>query len=244
MTNIPKHIAIIMDGNGRWAQRRMLPRVSGHNRAVETTPLVVQRCIELEIPTLTLFAFSSENKKRPATEVKLLMSLLQNLLTNEVHELHTKNVKLHVIGDIAGLSKPLQDAIDAAHQLTANNSGLQLNIALNYGGRWDIVQAAQALAKAVQTGTIAISDINEDLFNQYTCLSNIPAPDLLIRTSGEQRISNFLLWQIAYTEIYFCPTLWPDFAAADLDKAIEFFANRQRRFGLLAEQLNNKVDYV
>ena len=244
MTNIPKHIAIIMDGNGRWAQRRMLPRVSGHNRAVETTPLVVQRCIELEIPTLTLFAFSSENKKRPATEVKLLMSLLQNLLTNEVHELHTKNVKLHVIGDIAGLSKPLQDAIDAAHQLTANNSGLQLNIALNYGGRWDIVQAAQALAKAVQTGTIAISDINEDLFNQYTCLSNIPAPDLLIRTSGEQRISNFLLWQIAYTEIYFCPTLWPDFAAADLDKAIEFFANRLRRFGLLAEQLNNKVDYV
>lgn len=244
MTNIPKHIAIIMDGNGRWAQRRMLPRVSGHNRAVETTPLVVQRCVELEIPILTLFAFSSENKKRPATEVKLLMSLLQNLLTNEVHELHTKNVKLNVIGDIAGLSKPLQEAIDAAHQLTANNSGLQLNIALNYGGRWDIVQAAQALAKAVQTGTIDISDISEDLFNQYTCLSNIPAPDLLIRTSGEQRISNFLLWQIAYTEIYFCPTLWPDFAAADLDKAIEFFASRQRRFGLLAEQLNNKVDYV
>lgn len=244
MTNIPKHIAIIMDGNGRWAQRRMLPRVSGHNRAVETTPLVVQRCIELQIPFLTLFAFSSENKKRPPTEVKLLMSLLQNLLTNEVHELHSKNVKLRVIGDIVGLAKPLQQAIETAHQLTANNTGLQLNIALNYGGRWDIVHAAQAIALAVQANEIAITDITEELFNSYTCLSDLPAPDLLIRTSGEQRISNFLLWQLAYTEIYFCDTLWPDFGATELDQAIEFFTKRQRRFGLIAEQLNNKVGYV
>lgn len=244
MTNIPKHIAIIMDGNGRWAQRRMLPRVSGHNRAVETTPVVVQHCIDLKIPILTLFAFSSENKKRPPTEVKLLMSLLQNLLFNEVHELHSKNVKLRVIGDITALSKQLQQSIDAAHNLTAANTGLQLNIALNYGGRWDIVQATQAICSAVLAGEIAVTDIDEDLFNKYVCLSDLPAPDLLIRTSGEQRISNFLLWQMAYTEIYFSPTLWPDFAATDLEQAIAFFSNRQRRFGLLTEQLTNKVDYV
>lgn len=244
MTNIPKHIAIIMDGNGRWAQRRMLPRVSGHNRAVETTPVVVQHCIDLNIPILTLFAFSSENKKRPATEVKLLMSLLQNLLFNEVHELHSKNVRLHVIGDITALSKQLQQSIDAAHKLTSANTGLQLNIALNYGGRWDIVQATQSICTAVLAGEYNISDINEELFNKYVCLSELPAPDLLIRTSGEQRISNFLLWQMAYTEIYFSQTLWPDFAATDLDQAIEFFSTRQRRFGLLSEQLTNKVDYV
>jgi undecaprenyl diphosphate synthase len=243
MANIPKHIAIIMDGNGRWAQRRMLPRVSGHHRAVETTPMVVQHCIDLQIPILTLFAFSSENKKRPVTEVKLLMSLLQNLLLNEVNSLHSKNVKLRVIGDVAGLAPQLQKSIDDAHALTCNNTGLQLNIALNYGGRWDIVQAAREVTKAVLAGVVNIDELDEDLFNKYVCLSDLPAPDLLIRTSGEQRVSNFLLWQIAYTEIYFSQTLWPDFTTVDLDQAIDFFSSRQRRFGLVAEQLK-KADYV
>lgn len=243
MTTMPKHIAIIMDGNGRWAQRRMLPRVSGHHRAVETTPLIVQRCIELQIPILTLFAFSSENKKRPATEVNLLMALLQNLLLNEIHQLHAKNVKLRIIGDIAGLAPSLQQAIKSAHELTVANTGLILNIALNYGGRWDIVQAARNIYSAVQSGQININDIDEAMFNQHVCLGDLHAPDLLIRTSGEQRISNFLLWQMAYAELYFCETLWPDFAPADLDLALDFYAKRQRRFGLVSEQLK-KVENV
>jgi undecaprenyl diphosphate synthase len=243
MTTLPKHIAIIMDGNGRWAQRRMLPRVSGHHRAVETTPLIVQRCIELQIPVLTLFAFSSENKKRPATEVTLLMALLQNLLLNEIHQLHAKNVKLRVIGEIASLAPSLQQAIKSAHELTMSNTGLMLNIALNYGGRWDIVEAARTICTAVQAGQISINDIDEAMFDQHVCLSDMHAPDLLIRTSGEQRISNFLLWQTAYAELYFCETLWPDFTPEDLDLALDFYATRQRRFGLVSEQLK-KVENV
>lgn len=243
MTTLPQHIAIIMDGNGRWAQRRMLPRVSGHHRAVETTPLIVQHCIDLHIPVLTLFAFSSENKKRPATEVNLLMSLLQNLLRNEIHQLHEKNVKLRIIGDVASLAPQLQQAIQAAHELTNTNTGLLLNIALNYGGRWDIVEASKAICVAVQQGKLAVTDINEQVFNQYVCLSDLPAPDLLIRTSGEQRISNFLLWQAAYAELYFCDTLWPDFSPQDLDQALDFYATRQRRFGLVSEQLK-KIENV
>lgn len=243
MTTMPKHIAIIMDGNGRWAQRRMLPRVSGHHRAVETTPLIVQRCVELQIPVLTLFAFSSENKKRPATEVTLLMALLQNLLLNEIHQLHAKNVRLRIIGDTVTLAPALQQAIKSAHELTIANTGLLLNIALNYGGRWDIVQATRAVCSAVQAGQININDIDETVFNQYICLGDMYAPDLLIRTSGEQRISNFLLWQTAYSELYFCETLWPDFTPEDLDLALDFYATRQRRFGLVSEQLK-KVENV
>lgn len=243
MTTMPKHIAIIMDGNGRWAQRRMLPRVSGHHRAVETTPLIVQRCIELQISILTLFAFSSENKRRPITEVSLLMSLLQNLLLNEIHQLHAKNVRLRIIGSTESLSESLQQAISSAHELTQHNTGLLLNIALNYGGRWDIVQAARAICSEVQAAKININDIDETVFNKYVCLGDLEAPDLLIRTSGEQRISNFLLWQMAYTELYFCETLWPDFTPKDLDLALEFYTTRQRRFGLVSEQIN-KVENV
>ncbi len=240
---LPDHIAIIMDGSGRWAQRRMLPRVAGHNRGVEATRGVVQRCADLKIPVLTLFAFSSENWQRPAAEVKALMTLLQNLLENEIHELHTNNVRLRVIGDLARLAEPLRQATISAQSLTINNTGLQLNIALNYGGRWDIVQAARALCAAVIDGKETLEQINEAKFAQYVSLHDLPAPDLLIRTSGEQRISNFLLWQLAYSEMYFCQTLWPDFTAKDLDEAIEFYTQRQRRFGLVTDQLK-KVDNV
>lgn len=243
MQNLPQHIAIIMDGSGRWAQRRMLPRVTGHHRGVEATRAVVQRCADLQIQALTLFAFSSENWQRPATEVKALMSLLQNLLENEVHELHNNNVKLRVIGDMTRIDAALQQAIMNAQNLTANNTGLQLNIALNYGGRWDIVQAARAMCNAVLHGEQNLDDFTEENFAQYTSLNDLPAPDLLIRTSGEQRISNFLLWQLAYTEMYFCSILWPDFTAQDLDQAIEFYSQRQRRFGLVSEQLK-KVEHV
>jgi undecaprenyl diphosphate synthase len=235
---LPKHVAVIMDGSGRWAQRRMLPRVTGHHNGVEPARIVVRRCVELKIPVLTLFAFSSENWQRPATEVKLLMSLLQNLMVNEIQELHTNNVKLRVIGDLNRLSESLRQAIVDAQQLTINNTGLQLNIAFNYGGRWDIVQAAKAMCAKVIAGNLSLDDINEDSFGQHISLSDLPEPDLLIRTSGEQRISNFLLWQLAYTELYFSPTLWPDFNAADLDQALKFYAQRERRFGGIC------LDYV
>ncbi len=243
MTNLPEHIAIIMDGSGRWAQKRMLPRVTGHHRGVEATRAVVQRCADLKIPVLTLFAFSSENWQRPATEVKALMTLLQNLLENEIHELHTNNVKLRVIGEPDRLAQPLQNAIAHAQQLTMHNTGLHMNIALNYGGRWDITHAARKLCADVIAGKVAEQAITEELLGQYIALNDLPEPDLLIRTSGEQRISNFLLWQLAYTELYFCSTLWPDFTAQDLDLAIEFYAQRQRRFGLVGEQLK-KVENV
>ncbi len=239
---LPAHIAIIMDGRGRWAQKRMLPRVTGHKRGVEATRAVVQRCADLKIHYLTLFAFSSENWQRPAAEVKALMTLLQNLLENEIHELHANKVKLHVIGDIARLAPVLQQAIINAQELTANNTNLQLNIALNYGGRWDIVQATRAICAKVQENKLAIDAIDEKLFNSFVSLHDIPAPDLLIRTSGEQRISNFLLWQLAYTELYFCNTLWPDFTPDDLDKAVEYFGSRERRFGLTKEQTQGSTN--
>lgn len=238
MNEAPKHIAIIMDGSGRWAQRRMLPRIRGHHQGVESARAAVKHCVDLKIPILTLFAFSSENWQRPPTEVKLLMSILQNLLLNEVHELHANNVKLRVIGNIEALAASLRKAIISAETLTINNTGLQLNIALNYGGRWDITQAARKLCQAVVDQKITIDQINEEVFSQYVALSDLAPPDLLIRTSGEQRISNFLLWQLAYTEFYFCETLWPDFTAKDLNLALEFYAQRQRRFGGIC------LDYV
>lgn len=235
MKNVPKHVAIIMDGSGRWAEKRMLPRVAGHPRGVDAARVTVQYCIDHGIKVLTLFAFSSENWQRPATEVKLLMSLLQKLLIEEAHQLHNNNVKLRVIGDMARLATPLQSAIQDAQNLTAANTGLQLNIALNYGGRWDIVQAATAICADVSKGSVAITDINDQLFAKYLSLQDLPDPDLLIRTSGEQRLSNFLLWQLAYSEIYFTDTLWPDFNRTDLDAALQFFAQRHRRFGLVKE---------
>jgi undecaprenyl diphosphate synthase len=232
-----------MDGNGRWAERRMLPRVAGHHRGVESARAVVQHCVDLNIPVLTLFAFSSENWQRPPTEVKLLMTLLQKLLADEVHQLHVNNVKLRVIGDKERLAPALQAAIVHAETTTRYNTGLQLNIALNYGGRWDILQATRAVCVAVSAGELKLTDIDDNTFAQYLMLSDLPEPDLLVRTSGEQRISNFLLWQMAYTELYFSATLWPDFSAKDMDEALQFFARRHRRFGQVDIQLE-QVDRV
>jgi undecaprenyl diphosphate synthase len=235
MTLRPQHIAIIMDGNGRWAQRRLLPRIAGHNRGVEASRVIVQHCVEQKIPILTLFAFSSENWQRPATEVKLLMSLLQKLLMEEVQQLNTNNVKLRVIGELQTLAPALQQAIERAEILTVHNTGLQLNIALNYGGRWDIVQATRAIVAKVAAGALNSADIDESIMAAHMMLHDLPEPDLLIRTSGEQRISNFLLWQLAYTEIYFTNVLWPDFAVPDMQQALEFFASRERRYGLITD---------
>jgi len=204
MNIIPKHIAVIMDGNGRWAERKMLPRVAGHHRGVESARAVVQHCVNQNIQVLTLFAFSSENWQRPPTEVKLLMTLLQKLLIDEVHQLHSSNVKLVVIGDRERLVSNLQNAIVHAEELTQHNSGLQLNIALNYGGRWDIVQATRAISTAVAAGEFSPDEITDSLFSKYLMLSDVPEPDLLIRTSGEQRISNFFAVAISlYRNLFY-----------------------------------------
>ena len=233
----PKHIALVMDGNGRWAEKRFLPRVAGHRKGVETARSVIQSCLDKKIQVLTLFAFSSENWHRPKAEVNVLMGLLKRLLVEEVSKLNDENVKLCVIGDPGRLPKDLQLAIVEAEALTENNSGLRLNIALNYGGRWDIVQAAKQLCSEVISGQLELSDVSESTFGSFMSLSELPEPDLLVRTSGEQRISNFLLWQLAYSEIYFTDTLWPDFSERDLLKALDFFAQRERRFGRTSQQV-------
>ncbi len=238
MINLPKHIAIIMDGNGRWAVRKKLPRVAGHHKGVEALRAIIKHSVERQIQVITLFAFSSENWQRPPLEVNLLMTLMQKLLIEEVDQLHANNIKLRVIGNITPLASVLRAAINNAEMTTKNNTGLQLNIAINYGGRWDIVQAARALCVQAQAGEINPTDISEAMFNQYMMLTNIPEPDLLIRTSGEQRLSNFLLWQLAYTEIYFSPVLWPDFTPKDLDAALYFYQHRERRFGGVEENLS------
>jgi len=238
MINLPKHIAIIMDGNGRWAVRKKLPRIAGHHKGVEALRAIIKHSVERQIQVITLFAFSSENWQRPPLEVNLLMTLMQKLLIEEVDQLHANNIKLRVIGNITPLASVLRAAINNAEITTKNNTGLQLNIAINYGGRWDIVQAARALCVQAQAGEINPTDISETMFNQYLMLTNIPEPDLLIRTSGEQRLSNFLLWQLAYTEIYFSPVLWPDFTPKDLDAALYFYQHRERRFGSVEENLS------
>lgn len=233
MRSIPQHVAIIMDGSGRWAQRKLLPRVAGHHQGVEAARRTVQTAMDLQIPVLTLFAFSSENWQRPASEVKVLMELLYKMLSEEVTELHKNNVKLVVLGDKNGLSAKLQLAIKSAESMTLNNTGLQLNIALNYGGRWDILQAAKQLHVRIASGELSLDHVSEQDFAKELSTAGLPEPDLLIRTSGEQRISNFLLWQLAYTELYFTDTLWPNFALEDLQQALEFYAMRQRRFGMV-----------
>lgn len=233
MTLIPQHVAIIMDGSGRWAQKRLMPRVAGHRQGVEAARRTVQAAIDLQIPVVTLFAFSSENWQRPANEVKVLMDLLYKMLSEEVTELHKNKVKLVVLGDSSRLSAKLQLAIKSAEHMTADNTGLQLNIALNYGGRWDILQAAKHLHTRIAAGELSIDEATEQDFASGLSTAGLPEPDLLIRTSGEQRISNFLLWQLAYTELYFTDTLWPNFALEDLQKALEFYALRKRRFGMV-----------
>lgn len=234
---LPRHVAIIMDGNGRWAEQRSLPRFSGHRAGVETVRRVVQMSGELGIEALTLFAFSSENWRRPKKEVGLLMDLFLTALGREVKQLHETGVQLRVIGDLTSFPEKLQKRITKSMELTKGNTGLVLNIAANYGGKWDMVQATRKIVELVEQGELSSSDVTEDLIEQNLSLSDLPNPDLFIRTGGEQRISNFLVWQLAYSELYFTRILWPDFDREEYAKAITSFASRQRRFGQTGAQI-------
>lgn len=227
---LPRHVAIVMDGNGRWAQKRFLPRVAGHRQGVEALRRTVQACIDRGISVLTVFAFSSENWNRPADEVSGLMDLLAMALGREVPKLHDNGVQLHFPGDRSVLSPRVQQSLAEAQALTADNRRLVLNVCFNYGGRWDIAQAARQL---VAQGR----EITEQALSETTALAHVGDPDLLIRTGGEMRISNFLLWQSAYTELFFTPCLWPDFDGAELDRALADYAGRERRFGQTSEQV-------
>lgn len=234
---MPRHIAVVMDGNGRWANKRHLPRAAGHKAGVGSTRKIVESCAKNNIEALTIFAFSSENWNRPKLEVSSLMSLFVSTIMAEVKKLNKKNVCVKFIGDRTRFSEKLQNSIDEAEALTTANTGLQLNIAANYGGRWDVVNACKLLAEQVKNNTMAIQDIDETVFDSCMSLTELPAPDLLIRTGGEQRISNFLIWQLAYSELYFVDTLWPDFSDEDFDTALAWYAGRQRRFGKTGQQL-------
>lgn len=233
----PRHVAIIMDGNGRWASRRRLPRFAGHKAGVETVKEVVRACGEKGIEVLTLFAFSSENWRRPQEEVGLLMGLFMTALDQQVRKLHEHNIRLRIIGDRSAFSRTLQQRIEAAEALTGSNSGLNLVIAANYGGRWDVVQATRIIAARVGAGELNADEIDSALMQSLLSLSDLPEPDLFIRTGGEKRVSNFLLWHLAYTELYFTDTLWPDFDRQAFDGALASFATRQRRFGRTGDQV-------
>jgi undecaprenyl diphosphate synthase len=239
-SSLPRHIAIIMDGNGRWAKKRFLPRYAGHKAGVETVRRVLTLCAKQGIEVLTLFTFSSENWRRPKEEVSLLMNLFIMALKREVKILHKNNVRLRLVGAPHAFPEKLQKLLSDAEALTKNNSGITLVIAANYGGRWDIVDTAKRLTKQVQEGTLQIEDINETLFQQHLSLGDLPEPDLFIRTGGEKRISNFLMWQLAYTELYFTDTLWPDFDDAAFMQALKSFTSRERRFGRTSEQVQEK----
>ena len=235
--NIPKHVAIIMDGNGRWAQKKGSARIVGHKAGVETVRSVIQACVEKGIEVVTLFAFSSENWRRPEKEVSLLMSLFLMALQREVKKLHKNDVQLRIVGDVSAFDNKIQDQIIKAEALTKNNKTLVLNIAANYGGQWDITQSVKTIAKKVEAGEIKAEDITSDLISQNLSMSDLPEPDLFIRTGGEERISNFLIWQLAYSELYFTDTLWPDFDRNAFEAALNSFSGRQRRFGHTGDQI-------
>lgn len=232
----PKHVAIIMDGNNRWAKKRFLPGVAGHKAGVESVRKVVETSVREGVEVLTLFAFSSENWRRPAEEVSALIQLFLLALEREVKKLHNNNIRLKIIGDTSAFSKKIQSLISQSQELTCNNSALTLVVAANYGGQWDICQAAKQLAQQVKSGQLALDDINEKTLHQYTQLADLPPPDLMIRTGGEKRISNFMLWQNAYSEFYFCDDLWPDFRIKAYKRALAEFAHRTRRFGRTDDQ--------
>jgi len=231
--DVPRHVAIIMDGNGRWARSRMLPRIAGHRRGLEAVRAAIGNCADRGVEYLTVFAFSSENWRRPAEEVALLMQLFTSALTNEVEKLHRNGVRLKVVGDTQRFGAKLRALIEQAEKHTAANQRLTLSIAANYGGRWDILQAVSRLIKEKNV----VEQIDEKALAPYLAMSYAPEPDLFIRTGGEQRISNFLLWQLAYSEFYFTDTLWPDFDAAALDAAIVSYRGRERRFGRTSDQV-------
>ena len=236
LVSIPKHIAIIMDGNGRWAEGRGLARHAGHKEGVRPVRMCIEECARRGVGALTLFAFSSENWQRPTVEVSSLMQLFLDAIDREVEELHKNKVRLRFIGDRHALSVKLQARMAASEALTAANSGLKLQVAVSYGGRWDIVQAARRLAAEVASGALTLEAIDEDRFARELQLGDLVDPDLFIRTGGDHRISNFLLWNLAYTELYVCDVLWPDFGVEHLEDAIAAFAGRERRFGLTREQ--------
>jgi undecaprenyl diphosphate synthase len=238
LNNLPKHVAVIMDGNGRWAKKKGAMRIFGHRNAVQAVRDVTEGCGELGIKYLTLYAFSTENWGRPKDEVEGLMELLVNTIKQEVGRLNEKQVKLITIGDTAQLPLSCQNNLQWAMEKTKNNNGLTLILALSYSGRWEIAKAAKQLAADVREGKIDLESINEKVFENYLQTTGIPDPELLIRTSGELRLSNFLLWQIAYTELFITPTLWPDFRKENLYEAIWSYQQRERRFGKTSEQMN------
>ena len=228
---VPHHLAIVMDGNGRWARRRAQPRSFGHRAGRKAVRATIEYCLRRGVGVLTLFAFSSENWKRPRLEVGALMELFLKALDSEVEELHENQVRVRFVGELSMLSDAIRARMQAASLRTAGNTRLLLNICISYGGRWDIVQAARQAAAAVARGEMRAEDIDEQTLARHFCLADTASPDLLIRTGGERRISNFLLWQLAYTELYFTDALWPDVDAAELDRALDDYARRERRFG-------------
>ena len=238
--NVPRHIAVIMDGNGRWANKRHLPRAAGHKAGVDSTRKIVENCAKKGIEALTIFAFSSENWNRPKDEVSNLMSLFITTISAEVKKLHKKNVCVKFIGDRTRFADKLQVSINESEALTKDNTGLRLNIAANYGGRWDVVNACRGLIADIQNGVVSADSVDEARLAEYMSLSDVPDPDLFIRTGGEQRISNFLIWQTAYSELYFTDTLWPDFSDDEFHAAIDWFKGRQRRFGKTGQQITEE----
>ena len=238
---LPRHVAIIMDGNGRWAQQRGLPRIAGHRAGVNSLREIVKSCTLLGISALTVYAFSTENWKRPLSEVSRLIELFMISLRKEISELSKNNIRLRFIGDYKAFPESLQDPIHEAQEMTRNNTGLQFVVAVNYGGRWDIIHALSVIAEKIKTGELDPGAITEPLVDSYTALSDLPPPDLFIRTGGERRISNFLLWQLAYTELYFTDCLWPDFGPDQFAEALRWFAGRERRFGQTSEQLQRVI---
>jgi undecaprenyl diphosphate synthase len=233
---VPRHVAIIMDGNGRWATKRFLPRVAGHVKGVEAVRGIVEACVSRGVEYLTLFAFSSENWRRPAEEVSLLMKLFMTALEREVAKMHANDIRLKVVGDLSRFDEKLRQMIADAERRTANNKRLTVTICANYGGRWDIMQATNKMI-AAHPGTV---EFTEEMLAPYLSMAYAPEPDLFVRTGGEERISNFLLWQLAYSELYFTDTYWPDFDGAALDLAIESYRQRERRFGRTSEQVTER----
>jgi undecaprenyl diphosphate synthase len=233
--NIPQHIAIIMDGNGRWAKQRNLPRTAGHREGINKIRKIIKAASGLGVKVLTLFAFSTENWDRPKKEVGMLMNIMERFLNKEIKDLHKKNIRFMTIGRKEPVPESLLDTISKAEELTKNNSGLIVNLAFNYGSRAEIIDAAKNLAEDVREKRIRIEEINEDTFSSFLYTNGLPDPDLLIRTSGEKRISNFLLWQLSYAELYFTKKYWPDFSASDLEEAVIDYQKRDRRFGEIKE---------
>ncbi len=236
--NIPEHVAIIMDGNGRWAENKKLPRAAGHKMGVETVRTMVQSCINLGVKYLTLYTFSTENWKRPQKEISMLMRLMVKSLKNETSELNQNNVRITSIGNTNSLPELVQKELEDAKNITKGNDKLILNLALSYSGRWELVEATKNIAKAYSEGKFSLDSIDEKLVSNYLTTSNIPDPDLMIRSGGEKRISNFLIWQIAYSELFVTNVLWPDFKCENLVEAIEDYQKRERRFGLISEQIS------